>query len=154
MSGYTLKNRQLSWPQVQDIRRRYSSTKRNASSLGREYDLSYSAILHLVRYKTYKLSPPQVLQGREKLKAIRLIRRRATEKGLDVLQVEKVVERKKCDICGRREGSKRRKTLAVDHKGKTVRGLLCMRCNIALGHVQDSIIILKNMIKYLRKNAS
>lgn len=36
-----------------------------------------------------------------------------------------------------------------DHKTGIVRGLLCMNCNRALGHVQDDISILNNMISYL-----
>jgi hypothetical protein len=41
----------------------------------------------------------------------------------------------------------------VDHNHTTnkVRGLLCMSCNIALGHVKDSVEVLESAIEYLKK---
>lgn len=43
--------------------------------------------------------------------------------------------------------------LAVDHNHETgkVRGLLCYKCNISIGHLEENITILKNAIKYLKK---
>lgn len=45
------------------------------------------------------------------------------------------------------------KTPHVDHNHKTgkIRGLLCSRCNLAIGFTRDNIVILENAIKYLRK---
>jgi len=61
-----------------------------------------------------------------------------------------------CCICGQRETAKscgRIRNLCVDHDHKTgkVRGLLCDRCNIALGCVKDNILLLYRCIDYLRK---
>jgi recombination endonuclease VII len=39
-----------------------------------------------------------------------------------------------------------------DHKTKKVRQLLCSKCNLALGYVNDCINILQSMIKYLKKH--
>ena len=63
-----------------------------------------------------------------------------------------------CKICQKPEiGGKR---LAVDHDhsccsgayscGKCIRGLLCTKCNQALGMVADDISILESMIAYLK----
>jgi hypothetical protein len=64
-----------------------------------------------------------------------------------------------CAICGNPETAKDPRTgvvksLAVDHCHKTgrVRGLLCHRCNKALGFFDDSIKVLQQSIVYLRKN--
>lgn len=56
-----------------------------------------------------------------------------------------------CFICGRpqKDQSKR---MAVDHCHKTgrIRKLLCTQCNVALGMVNESVDILKNMIEYIQ----
>jgi hypothetical protein len=56
----------------------------------------------------------------------------------------------KCYICGgtNRDG----KRLGVDHNHITgkVRKLLCRRCNIVLGAVGDSVVLLKKAMDYLK----
>lgn len=37
---------------------------------------------------------------------------------------------------------------------KCIRGLLCKSCNAALGHAQDSVIVLQGMIRYLQRSRS
>ena len=70
-----------------------------------------------------------------------------------------------CAICNKYETSKSHKNrirtdidlnltikrLAIDHNHKSgkVRGLLCSKCNTALGLFQDSIAIIKSAITYL-----
>lgn len=53
-----------------------------------------------------------------------------------------------CAICGKPPGDTR---LAVDHDHVTdeVRGLLCVKCNVALGLINDDIDILASMASYL-----
>lgn len=55
-----------------------------------------------------------------------------------------------CATCGKPEKSKHG-YLCVDHDHKTgkVRGLLCHRCNAALGQVYDNVSILRKLIEYL-----
>lgn len=60
-----------------------------------------------------------------------------------------------CAICKNIETSKHKtgivKSLSVDHCHKTnkVRGLLCSKCNLAIGVFKDSVDILKSAIDYL-----
>jgi len=63
----------------------------------------------------------------------------------------------KCAICRRFETvrcNNKIKTLSVDHNHITnkVRGLLCQRCNTALGLFNDDILVLQNAIDYLKQH--
>lgn len=57
-----------------------------------------------------------------------------------------------CAICGCANENGRRLYIDHDHANGTVRGLLCLRCNSALGHARDDVSILRKMIEYLEKN--
>ena len=56
-----------------------------------------------------------------------------------------------CAICG--EVEVRNKILSLDHCHKTnkVRGIICNKCNMAIGQFNEEIKNLKNAIKYLKK---
>jgi hypothetical protein len=64
-----------------------------------------------------------------------------------------------CAICSKPETSidhrtKQIRNLAVDHchsSGK-VRGLLCSRCNVAMGQLKDDITVLQSAISYLQRS--
>lgn len=62
-------------------------------------------------------------------------------------------QKSKCAIC-KTESKKFKKGLFVDHDHKNgkIRGLLCVKCNSALGKFEDDIELLKEAIKYLDKN--
>lgn len=57
------------------------------------------------------------------------------------------LQQDKCAICGRI------RKLCVDHNHKTkeVRGLLCRKCNSALGYLEDSEKLTLNLLGYIRK---
>ena len=61
----------------------------------------------------------------------------------------------KCKICGRSD-SGRLGSFSVDHDHITgeIRGLLCYRCNVGLGHFGDSPVILRKAAAYLSKHRS
>lgn len=57
-----------------------------------------------------------------------------------------------CAICGAEEAGGRGQFHADhDHATNTPRGVLCHRCNIALGHFRDNPEILQSAIEYLNK---
>lgn len=58
----------------------------------------------------------------------------------------------KCAICGKHQNDLKKK-LSVDHNHETgnIRGLLCINCNLSLGHAKEDIDILLKMIDYLNK---
>ena len=60
----------------------------------------------------------------------------------------------KCKICKKVENHKTKRLLTVDHCHTTgkVRGLLCHRCNCALGLLYDNQELLKKSIEYLKEN--
>lgn len=58
-----------------------------------------------------------------------------------------------CAICGGQPTNGRR--LAIDHSHVTdeIRGLLCNKCNLLVGHAKDSVDILRAAIVYLSRDA-
>ncbi len=57
-----------------------------------------------------------------------------------------------CAICGETERNLNR-GLFVDHCHKTgkIRGLLCIKCNMAMGLMSDDIDVLASAISYLQQ---
>lgn len=58
----------------------------------------------------------------------------------------------RCEACGCPPGPK---GLGIDHDHKTgeVRGLLCDRCNLAIGYFKDDVTLLERAIAYLKKHS-
>jgi len=54
----------------------------------------------------------------------------------------------KCELCGRV------KRIVFDHNHRTnkFRGWICVKCNVALGMVEDNIQTLELMIQYIKNN--
>jgi hypothetical protein len=75
--------------------------------------------------------------------------------GITLAQYAAMFKRQKgrCALClTKKVGQRRKKNLCVDHDHKTgrVRGLLCFRCNRALGLFQDDPKILRRVLRYLK----
>ncbi len=56
-----------------------------------------------------------------------------------------------CRVCGKTDPSRR---LAVDHDHETgkIRGLLCLRCNRAIGLLRDSSAVCRALAEYLERH--
>lgn len=78
------------------------------------------------------------------------IKYRALGLNVNVKDAETLFENSdgRCEIC------KKVKKLSIDHDHDTnkVRGLLCTTCNLAIGHLKDSIENLESAIEYLQKS--
>lgn len=57
-----------------------------------------------------------------------------------------------CAVCN--QGPEKRK-LCVDHDHESgkIRGLLCGRCNTALGSLKESVVIIQALLEYLKKHS-
>jgi hypothetical protein len=63
----------------------------------------------------------------------------------------------RCAICrSTSPGRKRAKFFCVDHDHATgqVRGLLCIGCNLILGHARDHVGVLQSAIDYLNEHGN
>lgn len=74
-----------------------------------------------------------------------------TKYNLTIEQYNQILIQQKyrCSICSKHQGDV---YLAIDHCHKTgiIRGLLCRKCNLALGHLDDNETTLYNALLYLR----
>lgn len=72
--------------------------------------------------------------------------------GLDSEKIEEILEAQgyRCAICGTHRDVLNR-DLHIDHchDSDKVRGLLCVNCNVGLGHFKDSVDLLTFAIAYL-----
>jgi hypothetical protein len=96
------------------------------------------------RKKEY-YSRPEI---KERQRALYLIR--AYKLDLKTYNEMLISQNNKCAIC---KSDFSKVTCCVDHNHitKSIRGLLCSKCNIVLGYFNDKISFLKNAIDYLKK---
>lgn len=78
---------------------------------------------------------------------------RAHKYGLTVEQLRTLKAAPACEVCGVvwNEG-RQRPHIDHDHITGRVRGLLCQRCNLALGHLEDSPELIEKLLQYARRN--
>ena len=78
------------------------------------------------------------------------------EFGITLREYENLLKRQngKCACCGANNPGNNRTRFAVDHSHQTgkIRGLLCFRCNVTLGHCNDDSDILQKLIDYLEED--
>lgn len=76
--------------------------------------------------------------------------------GITQEHYESLLERQgfRCAICGAKEAGGPTSSFKIDHCHDSghVRGLLCNKCNLGIGHLQDDIAILHKAIEYLNEN--
>lgn len=58
------------------------------------------------------------------------------------------LRKKGCEVCQ----SHARLGIDHDHKTGRIRGVLCNRCNLALGYVDDNLVLLNSLKAYLCRN--
>ena len=102
---------------------------------------------------TYKRE--RTLNPKHKASSVAAQRKITYGLGSDEFQLLVEAQNNRCAICNQPETATRRgktRTLCVDHNHKTgaIRGLLCNRCNTALGLIDDSPITLDKAVKYLQ----
>lgn|SRR3990167_5831592 len=75
--------------------------------------------------------------------------------GITIEDYRKLSLKDSCDICGQKEiavdRNKNTKRLAIDHNHETgkVRGMLCQRCNQAIGLLREDIELIEKVKSYL-----
>lgn len=76
---------------------------------------------------------------------------------IDEYKILLLKQNNRCAICKQLESTMSRRTnrpflMSVDHDHKTgrIRGLLCGRCNLALGGFKDDPVLLQEAINYLK----
>lgn len=147
---YYLLNKKKRWKKVIEWRKKNPDKR---AEQGRRYRIKYKDKLK-EKYKLWKQKNPQLKEKYD------FLARRATS-GVDISfkDYKILIEKQKglCAICGKKEtykyGSGKIKQLALDHchKTKKPRGLLCQKCNTAIGMFGDDISLIKRSIIYLKK---
>lgn len=73
--------------------------------------------------------------------------------GITVEEYEEMLESQNhsCAICGTTDSGRRRFAIDHDHETGKVRGLLCDKCNMFVGHSQDDDELMRKFVAYLEK---
>lgn len=76
--------------------------------------------------------------------------------GISYDQFKDLLQRQnnKCAICSKEFSDESFPHLDHDHQSKKVRGILCLNCNLGLGHLRDDISFIQQAISYLVSNAN
>lgn len=101
-----------------------------------------------------RLAPIRAARIKNNPERVAMIARNSALKavyGITLDDYNKLFEKQggQCAICSKTQ----ERTLHVDHchSSGRVRGLLCQKCNMAIGLLHDSVDLLKKAVKYLNK---
>lgn len=126
-----------------ETRRRYSHSAKAQERRKRERPVM--RIKQGIWYKTMKIIKPEEMRY-----WVRSYRRRI-KYGMTISEHSRLLTMQGglCAIC--RDSNYDKDRLFVDHNHETgrVRGLLCLKCNTALGMTKEDPFVLMNMIEYL-----
>jgi hypothetical protein len=89
--------------------------------------------------------------AKNKIKALEYNRKR--NYGITREQVRELSQKKDCEICGKKNLLGLDHCFDHDHKTGKFRGILCRKCNTALGSLGDTIWHLRRAIRYLQKTS-
>lgn len=117
-----------------------------------EYKKQYAKQYYLNNKERTKIKQKEYNKNNKGLSKKRSRKHTVKKYGLTLEQYNNLLnsQNQRCSICGRHQ-DELKQSLAVDHdhvSGK-VRGLLCVRCNRAIGMLEDDIKLLKQAINYL-----
>ena len=144
---YQRKYRQENKVKLVEYRRKYRQENRTKIE---EQELEYRQ-MNKAKIAEYNREYRQ--KNREKLAKMRRNNHLQCRYGITLEDYDQMLEvqQGRCAVCSSKPQMKR---LAVDHNHSTgkVRGLLCDRCNRALGLLNDDYQIAKSMESYLREN--
>lgn len=63
-----------------------------------------------------------------------------------------ILQKNKCKICNNIFINNSKAFIDHNHKNGTIRGLLCMSCNLGLGNFKDNPTLLNKAAEYIKKN--
>lgn len=86
----------------------------------------------------------------EHCRACRGLKLRAETYGLTVDEVREMVDQDTCECCGAEFLNVRDRCIDHNHRTEAVRGLICQKCNTALGCVDDNVEHLGRLIAYVQ----
>lgn len=102
---------------------------------------------HHEKLKTINREFAKLPKQKKNKHTLRLKKYGLTEDEYDSLLLR---QNNKCQIC--KEGFTSTPNIDHDHATSIVRGLLCTRCNLMLGRIEDKKAILTNMVAYLDRD--
>lgn len=76
---------------------------------------------------------------------------RARKYGVSLEELERWIDRKNCEICGR-EIEGRQVHIDHCHERGHIRGVLCLNCNTALGLMREDSAAIEAMLRYLKRS--